>query len=706
MKTTRFSQAQLANLAEYMREKGSSPLSIRPIARKTADEHLPLSFAQQQLWFLDQLQSGSPAYNIPIAYQIKGSPDLAALEQSINEIIRRHEVLRTVFQTRDGQPGQVILPDLTLKLCPESLEDIPPAQRAAEMQRLVTEEAQKPFNLAQGPLVRVRLLRLDEQEHVLLLTIHHIVFDGWSMRLLSQELTTLYTAFAQGQPSPLPDLPVQYADYAHWQRERLQGEVLQTELDYWKQQLAGAPSVLELPADRPRPAVQGWQGDLHSFTLSRAVSRDLEELSRREGCTLFQTLLAAFLVLLYRYTGQADLVVGSPVANRGHVETEKLFGFFVNTLVLRCRLADNPSFYEVLRQVRETTLDAYTHQDIPFEKLVDELQPQRDLSYTPLVQVLFSLQKGADTPLQMADLTLYPLSINNRTTKFDLSLEFVETGGTEHGLTGAIQYSVDLFDATTIARLAGHLQNLLAAIVAAPSGRIAELQFQTSAELQQLLQEWNPPVNEEAEDRCPHQLFEEQARRTPDLPALVQEEQSLSYAELDQRATRLARYLRQQGVGRESLVGLCLPRSCELVVGLLAILKAGATCVPLDPEYPAARLSFLMQDAGLALLLTASSLVERLPAPHPPLLCLDQVQIEDAALGEEEEPLPPVYADQVAYVVYTSGSTGTPKGVLLRHRSLTNRLRWGQQVHPLSSQDRVLQEASFSFDFSLWEFFG
>ncbi|HEY7418361.1 MAG TPA: amino acid adenylation domain-containing protein, partial [Ktedonobacteraceae bacterium] len=702
MKRTRFSQAQLANLAEHMGKNGSSPLPIRPIARKASDEHFPLSFAQQRLWFLDQLQSGSPAYNIPVAYQIKGKLDVAVLEQSVNEIIRRHEVLRSVIKTRDGQPVQAILPELTLQLSVKNLEQIPLAQRTEEMHRLVTAEAQEPFNLAEGPMVRVRLFQLDEQEHVLLLTIHHIVFDGWSIRLLSQELTTLYAAFVQGKPSPLPELPVQYADFSHWQRERLQGEVLQTELDYWKQQLAGAPPVLELPTDRPRPVLQSWQGDLHPFTVSQAISHGLEDISRQEGCTLFQTLLAAFQVLLYRYTGQRDIIVGTPIANRGHVETEKLLGFFVNTLVLRCRLSDDPSFCDLLSQVREMTLDAYTHQDIPFEKLVDELQPQRDLSYTPLVQVLFSLQKAADTSLKSAHLTMYPLSINNKTTKFDFSLELIET---ENGLTGNIQYSVDLFDATTVARLARHFQTLLEAIVMTPSRRISELQFQTAAELQQILQEWNPPASEPAEPLALHQLFEAQARRSPQLPALVYEDQSLSYQELLLRSTRLAHLLRQQGVGPESLVGLCLQRSFELVIGLLAILQAGAVCVPLDPDYPGARLAFLMQDAQLCLLLTHSHLNERLPDHDIPLLCLDLPQ-ESAELPAELPTLPPVLAEQAAYVIYTSGSTGTPKGVLLRHSSLVNRIRWGQQVHPLTPADRVLQEASFSFDFALWEFFG
>jgi amino acid adenylation domain-containing protein len=701
MKKTRFSQEQLALLAQHMGENNSKLSSIKPGAREAQDGHFPLSFAQQRLWFLDQLQPGSPAYTIAMAYRIKGAVNVAALEKSVNEIIRRHEILRTTFQTIDGQPVQVIVPALSVKFIIETLAEFPVEQREAEMQKRAVAEAREPFNLATGPLLRSRLFQLSEHEHVLLLTAHHIVFDGWSISVFNQELATLYETYIQEKPSPLPELPIQYADFAYWQREWLQGEVLDAELGYWKQQLSGAPSVLELPGDRPRPAVQTLQGGLYSFKLSKALSQALEVLNRRTGCTLFQTLLAAFQVLLYRYTGQVDIVIGSPIANRRHIEIEPLIGFFANTLVMRSDLSGNPTFLELLERVREMTLDAYTHQDLPFEKIVDELRPQRDLSYAPLIQVLFVLQNASDANLKLIDLDVQPLEINNRTAKFDLSLELVEA---EDGLKGSIQYSVDLFNAATIVRMADHLQVLLEGIVATPSSHISNLPLLTISEYQQLLVTWNETQAEYDEQQGLHHLVETQARRTPEAWALVFEHERLTYRSLDEQATQLAHYLRAQGVGPEQLVGLALPRSLEMVIGLLAILKAGGICLPLDPEYPPERLAFMLQDAQASLLLTQESLLARFSSYPGTRICLESAW--PAIREQPTTPGPwPFHPQQGASVVYTSGSTGTPKGVLLRHSSLCNRILWGQMTMPLTPADRVLQEASLSFDFALWELF-
>ncbi len=696
MSGAKISQEQLALLTEYMREEGPVLSSIQPMVREVPQGQLPLSFAQQRLWFLDQLQSDSPAYNITIGYRIKGEVNIEVLERSVNEIIRRHEILRTTFQTIDGQPLQVIAPELTLKLTVEAFEE-----REDELQQQAMVEAREPFHLAQGPLLRTRLLRLSTYEHVLLLTVHHIIFDGWSMSILYRELSALYATYLQGMPSPLPPLPIQYTDFAHWQREWLQGEVLNSELDYWKQQLSGAPPVLELPGDRPRPAVQTYRGGTYSFSFPKTLSQALKALSRQEDCTLFQTLLTAFQILLHRYTGQQDILVGSPIANRSHLEIEELIGFFANTLVMRGDLSGNPSFYELLDRIRAITLDAYDHQYLPFEKLVDELHLRRDLSYAPLTQVLFVLQNPSESAkLKLANLAVSPLEINNGTTKVDFSLELIDA---EDGLKGSIQYSVDLFDAETIARMAGHFQTLLEGIVTSPQRCISDLPLLPATEYQQLM-EWNAPGEPQGME-CLHTLFEAQVQRAPQEVAVIYAGEAFTYQEINSRANQLAHYLRLQGIGPESLVGICLERSPEMVIALIAVLKAGGICVPLDPDYPQERLLFLVQDAQVALLLTQEPFLSRLPMADVPCLCLDT----DMSLFTQQPGYNPCAlstSEQVAYLIYTSGSTGVPKGVLLRQSSLVNRVQWGQQVYPLTAQDRVLQEASFSFDFAIWQLFG
>lgn len=702
MSSGTFSQEQLARLAEYMQqEEGGNPLSIQPRAREALHGEIPLSFAQQRLWFLDQLQRGSPAYNISVAYRMTGALNLNVLERSLNEIIKRHEVLRTTFATRDGQAIQVIAPELTMQLAVEDFTSLPLAQRTEEMQRRATAEAREPFSLVEGPLLRAHMFQLSAVEQVLLLTAHHVVLDGWSMNLLAQELGTLYNAYVRGLASPLAPLPVQYADFAFWQREWLQGEVLASELDYWKQQLSDVPPVLELPTDRPRPAVQTFHGELYEFQLPKALSQAVKDLSRQEGCTLFQTLLAVFQVLLHRYTGQPDIVVGSPIANRSQIEIEKLLGFFTNTLVLRGNLGGNPTFRTFLRQVREVTSDAYTHQALPFEKLVDELHLQRDLSYTPLVQVNFALQNIGETNLQLDGLEVCPLLFKTGTTKFDLSLELQESA---EGLQGRMQYSTDLFDTATMVRLAEHFQILLAAFIATPDCHIADVSMLTTAEQQQI-QKWNATDAAYENVLGLHQLFEAQVERTPNAPAVLFEDKLLSYQELNARANRLAHFLQTQGVGVETCVGICAERSLEMAVGLLGILKAGGTCVPLDPEYPPERLILMMQDTHVPVLLTQAHLLTRLPEHKAVVTCLDTDWERIAQHSAENLPHTHII-EQAAYIIYTSGSTGIPKGVVLQHASVCNRIAWGQMVHPLTAADRVLQEASFSFDFAIWEFFG
>jgi len=526
--------SRLANLSpekrelvlKKLQERGLSPAidvgsQAPPIVPVPRDQTLPLSFAQQRLWFIDQWEPGNPYYNIPTAVRLTGPLDVAALEQSLNEVVRRHEALRTTFETVEGRPVQIIAPVLTVPLPVVDLGGLAETEREAEARRLAVEEAGWSFDLARGPLARAAALRLGKEEYVLLLNMHHIVSDGWSTGVFIQEMATLYQAFSAGQPSPLPELLIQYADFAIWQREWLQGEVLDAQLAYWKEQLRDAPAVLDLPTDRPRPPIQTYKGATESFTLSESLTAALQALSREEGSTLFMTLLAAFDTLLYRYTGQKDIVVGSPIANRNRSEIEGLIGFFVNTLVLRTGLSGNPTFRELLGQVREMTLGAYAHQDVPFEMLVDELQPERDLSRTPLFQVMFVLQ-NAPMPLQgQSGLTFSPLEVDSRTAKFDLTLFMVETA---QGLSGAWEYNTDLFDGDTMRRLVGHFQVLLEGIVADPNRRLSELPLLTDAERWQVLMEWNDTEVEYPQDQCIHELFEAQVERTPDAVAVVFED--------------------------------------------------------------------------------------------------------------------------------------------------------------------------------------
>jgi len=692
-----FEAPTVAGLAETIDQGRGAGLEVPPMLSVPRDGDLPLSFAQQRLWFIDRLDPGSSVYNFPAAVRLHGPLNLQALTQSLNEIVRRHEALRTTFAIVDGRPVQVIASRLTLTLPLVDLRELPDIEREAAVLRMATSEAQRPFDLAAGPLVRATVLQLRESEHVGLLTMHHIVADGWSTGILIRELAALYEAYCSGRPSPLPDLPIQYADFAHWQRRWMDGEILQNQLRYWKQQLAGAPPFLELPTDHPRPAVQTFRGAQQALLLPKAVGDGLKALSRREGVTLFMTLLAAFQILLHRYTNQDDLVIGTPIANRNRSEIEGLIGFFVNSLALRTDLSGNPGFPELLHRVREACLGAYAHQDLPFERLVEELHRKRDLSRNPLFQVMFVLQNASPQAVDLPGMSLSPVQIDTGTTHFDLTLHIADT---DQGLAGTIAYNTDLFEPETIARMLGHFSDILETVVSDPERRLSDLTPLTEAERRQILENWNDTATAIPNDLSIHQLFEAQVERTPAAIAVVLEDRQMTYAELNRRSNQLANHLRTLGVGPETAVGICLKHSLETIIGLLAVLKAGGVYVPLDPAYPQERLAFMLEDAHIPVLLTQEPLLARLPPHHATVICLDSGW--ESIAGESPENPPCVtMPENLAYLIYTSGSTGRPKGVSVSHRSTAEHCLNVQRFYELTSCDKVLQFASLSFDLSL-----
>ncbi|MGB8690508.1 MAG: amino acid adenylation domain-containing protein [Microcoleus sp.] len=700
--------AEFALRVEIALKNGQSVLS-EPLVPIPRSGDVPLSFAQQRLWFLDQLQPNSPFYNIPVALRLFGQLNIAALQNSINEIIQRHEALRTNFATVEGQPVQVIASTHSWELQVVSLLHLGESEREIEAQRLANEEANRPFNLEQEPLFRVTLLQLGETEYVLLLTMHHIISDGWSLGVFVRELTELYQGFCTGKPPVLPLLPIQYADFAVWQRQWLSGEILVPQLDYWKQQLLDAPGLLELPTDRSRPAVQTFRGGHYYTAFPKELSAELTALGKRAGVTLFMSLLAAFQTFLYRYSGQDDIVVGTPVAGRNRREIEGLIGFFVNTLVLRTNLGGNPTFEELLNRVREVALQAYTHQDLPFEQLVEALQPIRDLSYTPLFQVMFALDDDLVPAVELLDLAVSSYSVEIGTAKFDLTLSMENTAD---GLVAEWEYNADLFDEETIARMAGHFQTMLSGIVINPKQKISELPLLTETERQQLLVEWNNTQTNYPESACIHQLFEVQAEQTPDAVAVVFGEQQLTYQQLNCRANQLAHYLQTLGAGPEVLVGVCFDRSMDAIVSLLAILKAGAAYLPLDPAYPKERLDFMVSDAQISVvgersrtvLLTQQKLIERLPDCGAKVVCLEAAR-EEIDAQSEKNPASGAKADNLAYIMYTSGSTGKPKGVCIVHRGVV-RLVKDTNYASLTAAEVFLQLAPISFDASTLEIWG
>ncbi len=669
------------------------------IPKRQFSENIPLSFSQQRLWFIDQLYHGSSFYNIPIAFHIKGQLNITSLQQSLNEILKRHEVWRTNFTLVNGELVQEIAPELIWNLPIINLEHLFDKDWESEVKQLVAEEAKKPFNLAKGLLVRATLLRLSEEENILLVTMHHIITDGWSCGVFLRELSTLYAAFSTNQPFPLPELPIQYADFAVWQRDRIQGEFKATQLNYWKQQLKGELAILQLPTDRPRPAIATFAGAKQYFTFSKALTDALRQLSQREDTTLFMSLLAAFNILLYRYTDQGDILIGSPIANRNRAELEGMLGLFVNTLVLRNNLSGNPSFRELLRRVREVTLNAYAHQDLPFEMLVEELQPERDLSRNPLYEVMFVLQNTPTSVQEVSGLTLRTLEFDSGTAQLDIFLSMSES---EEGLTGCLEYNTDIFEDATITQFINNFQTLLENIVVNPEQQLSELSLLTASEQEQLLFKFNQTRADYPQDASLHQLFEQQVELTPDSLALISQSEELTYRQLNHRVNQLAHYLKKQGVTKETLVAICLERDLDMVVGILAVLKAGAAYIPLDPSYPVERLNFMLSDSQVSLVISQKSFVNNFG--QITVISLDS-NWELIELETQENPISTSKADNLAYIIYTSGSTGTPKGVLGTHRGTVNGLHWLWKTYPFTQGEVCCQKTAISFVDSVWEIF-
>lgn len=693
------SNEDLDLLAYLLAEEGVEVDEFPLIPRREPGVEVPLSFAQQRLWFLEQLQPGNPVYHLPTAVRVTGPLEIAALEKALAGIVQRHEILRTTF-TVDDNPRQVIAPFSQSSVRVLDLSELSVDVHDAEVRRRIDEETTVPFNLSEGPLLRTLLVRLAAHEHVIVLTMHHIISDGWSSTVLVREFCELYEAIVANRAPELKELPLQYADYALWQRSWMQGDVLESQLSYWRHELSDL-RMLELPVDHPRPAVQTFRGAKHVRVVPATISESLKALGHSEDATLFMVLLAAFGSLLSRYSGQADVSVGTPVANRRRTELEPLIGLFVNTLVLRLDTAECESFRQLVRRAREVCLGAYAHQDVPFEKLVEELQPERSLSHTPLFQVLLVMQNVPRTAANFEGLQLEGLGTDLGATKFDLTLVAEES---DEGLVCTIEYSTDLFDAETINLLAQHFETLLEEIAADPDRRPSDLALLSPEERTKILVEWNDTKRPYSFDAPIHELFERQAELAPHALVLVFEEQRLTYCELNERANQLAHRLRRAGVGPDTLVGVLMERSVEMVVALLATLKAGGAYLPLEPDHPRDRLDFMLQDAAAPVVLTQEKFLASLPEYSGTVI---SVNGEWESIGQEprENLATVVGPDHLAYVIYTSGSTGRPKGAMLHHRGLSNRLLWMQEAYQLTRSDCVLQKTPFGFDVSVWEFF-
>jgi amino acid adenylation domain-containing protein len=663
--------------ADQKRELLARLLQTKGPAVKT----YPLSYAQQRLWFIDQLTPRSPHYHQYLAERLAAPVDKHVLQSVVNEIVRRHDSLRTTFRSVGGRPIQLVAPSTCVPVEEVDLRALPEAERESEAMRLAEIEIRRPFQLKEGPLIRTKLLRLGEMDQVFVLTLHHIISDGWSLNVFFKELGDLYTAFESGAGSPLAPLTIQYPDFALWQRQHLQGDLLERQLGYWKRKLEGAPA-LDLPTDRPRAAVPSLRGGFHRLAIPSALTSELKALGLREGATTFMTLLAAFQVLLGRWSGQEDVVVGVPVANRSRAELEPLIGFFTNTLVMRADLSGDPSFTEFLQRVKETALGAYAHQDLPFEKLVEELQPGRDLSRNPLFQVTFQLFNPPDFEESLSGERNETLEVTTGTALFDLVLNVFEAAS---GLDVQMEYAMDLFDPDTVAGLAEQFLCLLGAIAANPQVRIWDAPLLTSTGQHRMLVEWNDTAAVYPRGLCVHEAFERRAARNPDSPAVCFRGQCLTYGALNAWANRLAQTLRARGVGPGVSVAVLIERSPELVVALLAVLKAGGSYVPLDPAYPRRRLDYIAADSGSTLCLTRETVLEA------------------AAVGPEPDMLSGVSSEHLAYIIYTSGSTGVPKGVEVCHRSIMNLVSWHQRTYSVTAADIATQLASPAFDACGWE---
>ncbi|MBP5100615.1 condensation domain-containing protein, partial [Pseudomonas protegens] len=695
------------SLEDFVRLLGPETAQpLQPIPLVDRQQPLAVSYAQERQWFLWQLDPDSSAYHIPMALRLRGSLDSRALQSSFDALITRHESLRTHFVESARGLTQVIAAQARLPISQQDLSLLVEAGNTDDLiKQVIDTQVRQPFDLRQGPLLRATLVRLAEDEHVLVLVQHHIVSDGWSMQLMVEELIRRYGAHSQGQQAELPALAVQYADYAAWQRQWMEAGERERQLDYWLQQLEGGAQVLDLPLDHPRPLQQSHKGARQGISLDGALPGALKQLAQREGVTLFMLLLASFQVLLHRYSGQADIRVGVPTANRNRVETERLIGFFVNTQVLKAEVDGQLSFSDFLRQVKRAALQAQEHQDLPFEQLVEALKPERSLSYSPLFQVMFNHQAAARqdaATLEVPGLQVQMLSGEDSTTQFDLSLDTFESGDR---LWASLTYATDLFEASTIERLAQSWVQLLQGIVQQPRQRLGDLPLLGAAEQHQLLHEWTPATGEFPSDGCVQQLVEAQALKTPEAEALLFAGQRLSYRELNARANRLAHKLIELGVGPEVRVGVALQRTPEMVVALLAVLKAGGAYVPLDPDYPQDRLAHMLRDSQAQILLTESALLSLLPSVES----LQTLQL-DAQPGwldgySTDDPAPRATPDNLAYVIYTSGSTGLPKGVAIAHRNVLALIDWSNRVYSTADLQGVLASTSICFDLSVWELF-
>ena len=672
------------------------------VARNVSMTHaaFPASFAQQRLWFLDQLEPGTAAYNLARAFQVVGPLDVDALTRSFRTVVSRHAPLRTVFDSVEGEARQIVLSDADLNIPVMDLSDLPEDEREVQALRIASEEGRKPFNLSEGPLLRCLLLRLHPEKHILVLVMHHIVTDGWSISILFREVTKCYAAFIGNQTPDLPEISIQYAEYAQWQREHMSGALLASEIEHWKNKLEGAQTLLDLPTDFPRPSTHTWNGSSEEISLDRTILAKLKALAQAESSTLFMISMAAFQALLWRYTNQESILVGTPIAARNEVDIENMIALFVNTLVFRADFKGELTFRNLIRQVRAFALEAYSHQDVPFEKLVEELVPQRGLDTHPLFQVMFTFQNIPKQIFEIPGLTIEEMSFEAGIAKFDLSVEVWDDGEFQC----RFEYNTDIFQRSTMLRMLRHFERLLNSALENPDLPVARLAIMTAQERSQVLADWNQTGAEYPRDLTIHRAFEEQARGTPDATALLCEGRRWTYRQINEEANRLAHRLVQQGIGPESLVGVFLPRSAEAVIALLGALKTGAAYVPLDPAYPSDRLRFMIDDASLSAIVTHSTIRDQLPTNAEGVVVLDR---DNQLQGEPTTNIASaVSSDQRAYVIYTSGSTGVPKGVEGIHRASMNRFAWMWRTYPFKPGEVCCQKTNIGFVDSIWEIFG